>query len=117
MSENVSLAQRINELLRKVAPKAIDEQNATGKWPIRADRLQDVEGHRRKVQEGRAELGNKSSEDHLSEFEADKRSSPYTIETLPDGNIRVRVTADDGDVSSGVGKTLEDAITALEAKK
>lgn len=44
------------------------------------------------------------------------RQAPWIISTLADGSQRIAITADDGDVVSGTGATIEAALTALEAK-
>lgn len=41
---------------------------------------------------------------------------PYVIVTLKDDRRRISLTCDDGDVISGSGQTVEDALATLEAK-
>lgn len=42
--------------------------------------------------------------------------APHVLETRHDTSRRLKITGDDGDVLSGVGATIDEAIAALEAK-
>lgn len=88
-----SRRNRIDAIVRKVAPQAIAFYDKSGddktaqSWPPRT-----LDGGKVIVQ------------------------APYMITPLVDGRQKVTVTSDDGDVLSGVGATIDDALTALEAK-
>lgn len=82
-------AERLHAVLTQLTPTAAQHYTATGAWPVRPGATVD---------------------------EPAAAAAPYVIETLPDGRRRVRVIGEDGDVVSGVGATLDDAIAALEAK-
>jgi hypothetical protein len=81
----VTRAQRLDALVRKVAPKAAAYYAEHGRWP-------DAEGSPR------------------------RGSSPYVIETTKTDGRRIRIATDDGDVISGIGGTIEEALAALEVK-
>lgn len=81
-----TLAARLDALVALVAPEAVAHYAAHGGWPT-------PEGGRP------AQAG-----------------PPYVIETLPSGSRRIRLTGDEGDVVTGTGATLAEAVSALEAK-
>lgn len=81
-------ADRLHAVIAKLAPQTAQRHAETGTWPVR----QFTDGRRPEA------------------------AAPYVIETLPDGRRRVRVSSEDGDIVSGVGATLHDAIAALEVK-
>lgn len=113
---SMTRADRINTILAKVAPKAHAEQKKSGKWPFKPGVAADVAGHTEKVKGGTIKLAKgETPESHLAEFEAKHRQAPYLVE---DNGTRARitVTSDDGDVYSGVGKDVEEALSALEKK-
>lgn len=79
-------AQRLDALVQKVAPKQAAHFAEHGRWP-------DAEDGAR----GRG-------------------ASPYVIQTTKTDGRRIKITGDDGDVISGIGATVEEALAALEAK-
>lgn len=113
---SMTRADRINTILAKVAPKAHTEQKKSGKWPFKPGVSADVAGHAEKVKNGTIKLAKgETPESHMAEFEAKHRQAPYLIEN--DGaRAKITVTSDDGDIYSGVGKNVEEALSALEKK-
>lgn len=101
-----TVADRIHAIVAVLAPKAAHQHAANGSWPNR------IANPRRK----RTEDGEVVIDDHGNPVFAEHSGAPYVIMTLPDGGRRLSVIGDDGDVLSGSGATLAEAVAALEAK-
>lgn len=72
----------------------------------RAERLDDI-----------VRAVNAPASEHLARTGAwPHHQAPYIISTTEDDGRRIRVETVDGDVLSGAGATLEDALVALAAK-
>lgn len=107
-----SLGDRLNALLRNVAPEH-DARVRSGIWGIETEREVPEELHtedeRRMLQA--ADEGTKIKETHFV------GTAPYDIRDLGDGRIVIRITKPDTSVIVGVGRTLEEAITDLEKRQ
>jgi hypothetical protein len=103
-------------ILEKVAAIAVQELAESNQWPVKPEKAALVTAHRDRVSKGEVKLDKGNAEDHLVQFEAPHRTAPYVIENLEDGQVRIKVTTNDGDVISGTGKDLDEALDKLEAK-
>lgn len=115
-------AERLDKILRRKAPKAVAFLDEHGVWP-RADQRADVTPDEAMKDHVARLLADPDSTDDPKEAQKiaetsdrTQRRSPYEILTTPDGGRQIKVTSDDGDVWSGVGRTTEEALAALEAK-
>jgi hypothetical protein len=103
--------------VEKVAPEAFAAHQETGLWPIRPDHLASVNGRKARLAEGTVQLEDgETVEQNLQKFESSRREAPHHLEQLPDKRWRVTLRSDDGDVTAGVGKTVDEALDALEKK-
>jgi hypothetical protein len=96
-------AERLDAVIEALAPQSTQSLRETNKWANRHPNP----GVRADPATGQPDENGEP---------ARHSGSPYVIETLPDGRMRIIVTGDDGDSVSGVGKDVEEALTALEAK-
>lgn len=111
-------AERLNLLLEKYAPKAVEYHNAHKMWP-REDTAEPPDAARKAhaaklVEKDRVD---KSEAERLAaSADAAKRAAPYVIKTLDDGRVRLIITSDDGDGIAGIGANVEEALASIEAK-
>lgn len=82
-------ADRLMAVIEQLAPTAALYHASSGAWPARPGASVDA---------------------------PTETAAPYVIETLPSGGRRIRVIGEDGDVVSGMGATMDEALSALEAK-
>lgn len=125
--QNTSRAERLDNLLRKVAPKAMALRDEHGKWPLLERHEPSAERRYAPPQEhvasrakamrdaGKQDDEAFSVEDRAAQSDNAQRGAPYEIKTVENG-FRVVLTGDDGDIYTGNGPTVEDALQALEAK-
>lgn len=85
-------ADRLNALVRRLAPKKQAFRDAHGFWPT----------------EEELETGKPSEDQH--------GAVPYEIKTLTGSKRRILVTDDDGSTVAAIGENIEQALAALEAK-
>lgn len=116
-------ADRLNAIVANVAPKACAYLAKFGKWPSATSFTADgivspaascaARVARRRVDQPDADERTLA----LDALRADDahRSAPYSIQAL-NGQVKVLVTADDGDQLVGLGDTVDAALAALEAK-
>lgn len=110
-------AERLDALVRKIAPKRAAYMAKHGVWPTADDLTtpptssRTAAGSKTRSGKDRDASGPAAASDHRG------RQAPYTIDTLAGDRRRIRVVGDDGDTVTGTGDTLEAALAALEAKR
>lgn len=92
MAEGKSRVERLDALIARTNPSLAARQAETGHW------------HETTTTDA-GEVPNPKGP-----------GAPYRLMTLADGRRRVVLNCEDGDVLSGTGDTVEDALAALEAK-
>jgi len=128
MATTKTRADRLNDLVRRRAPKAAAFHDKHGRWPQRdpvegeAARFEDPQTSVKKLSAvfgADPERKNRQKDSILRDAElADqfRRQAPYEIKTTNAGETKILLTTEDGDVIGGKGATMEDALAALEAK-
>lgn len=87
-------AERLDNVLKALAPKKVEFFEQHGVWPTQEEIDESAE----------------------SPAEDAQRGAPYDIRTLSGDRRRIMVIGDEGETISGTGATVEEAMTALEAR-
>lgn len=106
-------AERLDALVEKLAPSA---RESDGRWRIKPDKAAEVEtAIQRHMERGDSDIDPETGINIVETLDSKHRTAPYTIQQNENG-WHILLNTDDGDVLSGFGKSIEDAISALEKK-
>jgi hypothetical protein len=118
-----TLPERIDACVAKHAPKAHAYCQAHGRWPhpgsFAADgsAIPPATSVAARLTRLLADGGDETTTAKLAAQTDDQhRRCPYVIQTLPDNRRRLTITSEDGDVVTGVGANIAEAVAAVEAK-
>lgn len=93
-------ADRLNALIRRVAPKKQAFRDANGVWPT----------------EDELETGKLVMQADGTAVPSPTRGIPYEIRTVGDNKRKILITDDEGSTTAAIGDNIEDALKKLEAK-
>lgn len=112
-----SRADRLHEVLKKHAPKAVEYHKKHKGWPPSGGSDEDPAAVVTQLS-AKLQRDDKLAADKADRAAADslrsRQQAPYVVQTLRDGKTRILVTKDDGTQIAGTGATVEEAMAALE---
>lgn len=117
-------AERLDALVRKKAGAAADFHDTHKSWQLLGSvgdaamtPQESIDLRTNAILADAAETNDPTDAAKLAATrDQQKRQAPYEILTLGDGQIRIALSCEDGDVISGTGADIDEALTALEGK-